>query len=170
MNRDSADGGPPDGGAMPHRHLPLITPLNAFFWRAGAAGILRFMRCQACGHYIHPPLPICPLCRSRAVRDEPVSGNGTVLTFTINRQVWEAGLEAPYVIAIVGLDEQSGLRLTTNIVNCAVREVAIGMRVSVVFEACEDIWLPLFKPTESSEVCTPVDIGDEAGGIGGTLG
>jgi uncharacterized protein len=130
---------------MPHNHLPLITPQNEFFWRAGATGKLRFMRCQACGHYIHPPLPICPRCRSRSVRDEPVSGKGTVLTYTVNRQVWELGLEAPYVIAIIGLDEQSGLRLTTNIVNCAIGNVVIGMRVRVLFELHDDVWLPLFE-------------------------
>jgi uncharacterized OB-fold protein len=132
--------------SMPHNHLPAITPENAFFWRAGESGVLRFMRCQACGHYIHPPLPICPLCKSREVNDEPVSGRGTVLTYTINRQVWERGLESPYVVAIVGVDEQPGLRLTTNIVNCDVDEVYIGMRVRVVFDHCEDVWLPLFEP------------------------
>ncbi len=144
MSPETAGGGAPD--PMPHNHLPLITPLNAFFWRAGSTGRLRFMRCQPCGHYIHPPLPICPSCRSRAVRDEPVSGRGTVLTYTVNRQVWEPGLEAPYVIAIVGLDEQPGLRLTTNIVHCPIGAVMIGLRVRVVFEVHEDVWLPLFEP------------------------
>src|SRR5712672_4740569 len=125
-------------GSMPHRHLPAITAENAFFWRAGKAGLLRFMRCPSCGFYIHPPLPICRVCKSRDVHDEPVSGRGTVLTYTVNRQVWEAGLEAPYVIAIVGIDEQPGLRLTTNIINCTIEEVRIGMRVRVLFEHCED--------------------------------
>jgi len=132
--------------SMPHNHLPEITPENGFFWRAGATGALRFMRCQACGHYVHPPLPICPVCKSREVRDEPVSGRGTVLTYTVNRHVWEKGLEAPYLIAIVGIDEQPGLRLTTNIVNCAIEAVRIGMRVRVLFEPYEDVWLPLFEP------------------------
>ena len=69
-----------------------------------------------------------------------------MLTFTVNRQVWEEGLEAPYVIAIVGIDEQPGLRLTTNVINCAIEKVRIGMRVRVLFEHCEDVWLPLFEP------------------------
>jgi uncharacterized OB-fold protein len=131
---------------MPHRHLPVLTRENTFFWQAGESGALRFIRCQACGHYIHPPLPICPRCKSRVVLDEPVSGKGRVLAYTINRQVWERGLEAPYVVAIVELDEQTGLRLTTNIVNCLLAEVAIDMRVRVLFHRCEDVWLPLFEP------------------------
>jgi uncharacterized protein len=141
-----ASAGSPHLGSMPHRHLPAITVENAFFWRAGEAGVLRFMRCRGCGFYIHPPLPICRVCKSRDVQDEPVSGRGTVLTYTVNRQVWEAGLEAPYVIAIVELVEQRGLRLTTNIVNCQLDEVRIGMPTRVVFEQHDDVWLPLFEP------------------------
>ena len=62
--------------SMPRNHLPALTAENAFFWHAGERGVLRFMRCQACGHYVHPPLPICPVCKSREVRDEAVSGKG----------------------------------------------------------------------------------------------
>jgi uncharacterized OB-fold protein len=65
---------------MPRNHLPALTAENAFFWHAGERGVLRFMRCQGCRHYVHPPLPICPVCKSREVRDEAVSGKGTILT------------------------------------------------------------------------------------------
>ena len=132
--------------AIPRNHLPALTLENAFFWRSGASGTLRFMRCTACGHYVHPPLPICPVCKCREVRAEAVSGKGSVLSYTINRQAWEKGLEAPYVIAIVEMDEQRGLRLTSNIVNCTLDDVVIGMRVRVLFHNCEDVWLPLFEP------------------------
>lgn len=67
-------------------------------------------------------------------------------TFTINRQIWEPGLEAPYIVAVVELVEQEGLRLTTNIVNCSADAVYIGMDVRVLFENHEDVWLPLFEP------------------------
>jgi uncharacterized protein len=144
--RSGVNAGSQHLGSMPHRHLPAITAENAFFWRAGETGVLRFLRCRRCGFYIHPPLPICRVCKSRDVQDEPVSGRGTVLTYTINRQVWEAGLEAPYVIAIVELAEQRGLRLTTNIVNCQLDDVHIGMPVRVIFEQHDDVWLPLFEP------------------------
>jgi hypothetical protein len=152
MNEVTHDLPPLGVNEIPRNHLPQITDDNAFFWRAGAHGQLRFMRCQPCGHYIHPPLPICPRCKSRDVHDEAVSGNATVLTYTINRQVWERGLEQPYVIAIVGLDEQEGLRLTTNIVNCAIDDVVIGLRVRVTFDHREDVWLPLFEPQKSGTV------------------
>ena len=50
------------------------------------------------------------------------------------------------MVAIVELPEQEGLRLTTNLVNCALEDVRIGMPVRVLFEQWEDVWLPLFEP------------------------
>ena len=44
------------------------------------------------------------------------------------------------------LDEQPGLRLTTNVVGCAIEEVSIGMPVRVVFEERDGVWIPLFAP------------------------
>ncbi|WP_313104063.1 OB-fold domain-containing protein, partial [Brevundimonas sp.] len=79
----------------------------------------------------------------------PVSGRGRVLTFTINRQAWTPELADPYVVAIVELEEQEGLRFLTNIVNCPAEAVAIGMPVSVVFERVEDVWIPLFERATS---------------------
>lgn len=144
--------------SVPRRHLPALTSENEFFWRSGADGRLRFMRCQACTFFVHPPLPICPRCQSREVRAEPVSGRATVASFTINRQVWEAGLEEPFVVAIVEIDEQPGLRLTTNIVNCPVDAVHIGMPVRVTFDPREDVWLPLFEPTAPASTTPPFPI------------
>ena len=45
------------------------------------------------------------------------------------------------------IEEQAGLRLTTNLVGCDAEEVAIGMRLKVCFEEREDgIFIPLFQP------------------------
>jgi uncharacterized OB-fold protein len=69
-----------------------------------------------------------------------------VATFTVNHQAWFPGFDPPYVIAIVELAEQAGLRLTTNLVGCPPERVRIGMAVRVRFEAYEDVYLPLFEP------------------------
>lgn len=131
---------------IPRRDLPTLNERNRFFWQSGKDGCLRFTQCKNCEHYIHPSAPICPKCRSRDVAPAAVSGSGEVATFTINRQAWQAGLEHPFVVALVELVEQPGLRLTTNIVNCQVDEVHIGMSVRVLFDHREDVWLPLFEP------------------------
>lgn len=58
----------------------------------------------------------------------------TVFTFTVNRQAFRPDVPVPYVIAVVELQEQRGLRFTTNIVGCAPEAVWIGMPVTVPFE------------------------------------
>lgn len=128
--------------------LPELSVDNKAFWTGGASGQLLVTRCGACGLWLHPPRPVCRRCHSTDVRPEAVSGAGTVVTYTVNRQQWLPDLEVPYALAIVELDEQTGLRLTTRLVDVDVDAVRIGMRVSVVFQHVEDVWLPLFRATE----------------------
>ncbi len=135
----------------PFRVLPAVTPENEHFWLGGADGELRFLRCADCRSWIHPPQPICPICLSRSLTPEAVSGRGTVHTFTVNWQAWFPDLDPPYVIAIVALREQDGLRLTTNIVGCAPEDVTIGLAVQVTFEEYDGVWLPFFTPDLAPE-------------------
>ncbi|MGI4860353.1 MAG: Zn-ribbon domain-containing OB-fold protein [Janthinobacterium lividum] len=128
------------------RPLPQLNDINRFFWTSGADGKLRMQRCQDCRHWIHPAGVNCPLCMSRDVAPEVLSGHGRIEALTLNFQPWIPGVEVPYAIAIVGLDEQRGLNLTTNIVGVPPDAVRIGQRVRVVFEAAEDVHLPLFQP------------------------
>ena len=66
-------------------------------------------------------------------------------SWTVNHQPWD-GDPTPYVVALVELPEQPGLRLTTNIVGCAPEAVHIGLPVRVVFEHRDPVWFPLFEP------------------------
>jgi len=133
--------------APQRRYLPIIEDgAKGEFWRCGAEGELRISRCRTCRHYIHPHRDACPQCRSRDVAPEAVSGKATLETWTINRQKWFRGLDEPFVVGLVTLVEQSGLNLTTNIVNCDFEDLQIGMPVRVVFEHIEDTWLALFEP------------------------
>ena len=133
----------------PSRPLPRVTPENEHFWRGGADGELRLLRCRACHTWLHPPSPLCPDCLSRDLAIESVSGRARVVTYTVNHQPWFPGFDPPYVIAIVELVEQPGLRLTTNVVGCDPERVRIDMPVRVRFEAYDDVHLPLFEPDEA---------------------
>jgi uncharacterized OB-fold protein len=130
----------------PFRVLPKVTKQNEHFWQGGADGRLHLLRCQSCGRYVHPPAPRCPGCLGKEVAPEAVSGSATVATFTLNHQPWVPAPDHPYAIAIVEIDEQKGLRLMTNIVGCPAEDVRIGMRVRVVFEEYDDVFIPLFEP------------------------
>ena len=132
--------------SKPFRVLPQLTAQNEHFWTGGAHGELRLLRCRACRHWIHPPAPICPSCLAREVAVEAASGRAHLATYTVNHQPWIPGFDPPYLIAIVELEEQAGLRLTTNLVGCAPDAVRIGMPVRVVFEQHDDVFIPLFEP------------------------
>jgi uncharacterized OB-fold protein len=128
------------------RPEPVVTERSAAFWTGGAQGELRIARCQHCGWYAHPPLPVCPRCRRMEIRAEPVSGMGTVWSSTVNRYRFNPSIEPPYVVALVELVEQPGLRLLTNVVGCDPDDVRIGMPVHVVFERAGDAFVPVFTP------------------------
>jgi acetyl-CoA acetyltransferase/uncharacterized OB-fold protein len=132
--------------SAPVRPLPQPTLASAEFWTAGSDGVLRIARCADCGAYTHPPLPRCRSCRSDRVTMAPVSGRAVVAGFTVNHQQWLADFPPPYVIAVVALEEDDGVRLTTNIVNCAAADVRIGMAVRVLFEKAADVYVALFEP------------------------
>ena len=130
----------------PFRVLPRVTPETEHFWTGGRDGKLQFLRCDDCGEYVHPPSPVCPRCLSRTLSVAAVSGRAVVATYTINHQPWYPGLDPPYVIAIVEIEEQPSVRLMTNIVGCPPEAVSVGMPVQVTFEEYEDVWLPFFEP------------------------
>ena len=134
----------------PSRVLPQVTPENEHFWRGGANGELRFLRCAACAQFVHPPSPVCPQCLSRELAPAAVSGRATLLTYTVNHHPWIPGFDPPYVIAIVEIEEQRGLRLTTNLVGCDEQSIAIGMPLRARFEDLGDgVFLPLFEPASA---------------------
>jgi uncharacterized OB-fold protein len=137
---------------LPFRILPRITDRNRHFWTGGRDGELRFQRCNQCKYFLHPPTVICPKCLGKDIGIEAVSGRAEVVAYSINYQPWMPGPEIPFVLAIVGCEEQDDLRLTTNIVNCPVDDVTVGMPVHVLFEAHpdEEIWIPLFEPRSSA--------------------
>jgi uncharacterized protein len=127
------------------RLAPPLDDDNREFWTSGATGELRLPYCAACSRWIFPPLLRCPGCFGQAAY-APVSGKGHVFTYTVNHYPFNPEVPLPYVIAIVELVEQEGLRFTTNIVNCPIDSVTIGMPVRVVFEQQGDVFVPLFEP------------------------
>ncbi|HEY5097286.1 MAG TPA: OB-fold domain-containing protein [Acidimicrobiales bacterium] len=138
------------------RPLPELTPATEWFWTSGSDGRLRVQGCTECGTLVHPPVPICPVCRSRAWEPTAVSGRGTIVGYTVNHHRWHPDFDPPYAVAVVALEEDPGVRLTTMIVGAEPTEVAIGQEAEVRFEPHEDVWLPLFTPTGAMTAGDPV--------------
>ncbi len=131
----------------PFRVQPVLDDTNRWFWTSGEDGRLRFLRCQGCGYWLHPPLPRCPRCGGRDLAPEVISGRAELYTYTVNHQSWD-GSDEPYAIALVTFPEldQDELRLTTNVVGCPLDELRIGMPLQVTFEQHDLVFFPVFEP------------------------
>lgn len=125
------------------RILPQRSATNRPYWTGGSSGQLLVERCTACGSWQHPPAGTCGQCGGEAVA-EPVSGRGTVFTFTINHQQYHPDVTPPYVIAVVELVEQADLRIPSNIVDCDPDDIRIGAEVQVRFEQHDEVFVPVF--------------------------
>lgn len=131
------------------RSPPLSIEPSRFtkpFWEACRRGVLQAALCKKCGHLFLPAGPVCPQCWSDDVGAQPLSGYGELASFTVYRQAYHPDFPVPYVIALIALKE--GPRLVSNIVDCAPKDVEVGMRVKVRFEPRGEFVLPLFAPAE----------------------
>ncbi len=125
--------------------LPRPTELSRPHWDGCREGVLRVQRCRACGTHVFIPQPVCSGCFESDLEWVESSGLGTVYSLTRVHRPQTPAFEAPYVVAIVELEE--GWHMLTNIVECPVDEVEVGMLVEVTFrEASEEITLPFFRP------------------------
>src|SRR5579884_1342815 len=142
------------------RPLPLLTDRNRFYWTSGADGRLRIQWCPDCDSLQHPPQPVCRHCRSGRLVIREVSGRGAVQGHTTNHQQWSPSFAVPYSVAVVALEEDARVRITTNIVGCGPDEVTVGLPVRVRFEPADDVWIPVFEPTGEPPVGLPDDAAD----------
>jgi uncharacterized OB-fold protein len=132
------------------RPLPFVNELNAHFWKGGKDGKLHILRCGSCGNWIHPYAARCPKCHSADVAPQPVSGKGTVVGFSINHQQWRPDLRVPYTVALVQLDEQSDIRMYSNLPGTPIEQVRVGLPVEVWFEQHGELFIPEFDAAEEA--------------------
>ena len=100
---------------------------RVFFEKAGS-GELVGIRCQRCGALAIPPREFCPACGERAWQPVPLSGEGTIASYTVIRVAPRHHVsEVPYAIAVVNLRE--GVSLMGRIVDIPLERLAIGLPV-----------------------------------------
>ena len=133
---------------MPYLPLPLPFPYteSEAFWSNCRKHELTLRRCGDCLAYRHPPIPVCPACQSWNWEWVKVSGKGRVEAFTIVTRALFPGMPVPYNVARVALEEQKGLLIYTNIIDCPAEDISVDMPVEVVFEdVSPDFTLFYFK-------------------------
>lgn len=110
---------------------PPATPdeLTAPFWALLSTGVLARPVCDECGLSFFTPQVACPSCRSERWSYVPSTGRGVVYSHTTIHRPPEPVFEAPYVLALVDVDE--GWSLLTRLVGPVPDGSLIGMAVAV---------------------------------------
>ncbi|HEV8625711.1 MAG TPA: Zn-ribbon domain-containing OB-fold protein [Acidimicrobiia bacterium] len=135
------------------RPLPRPTDVSRPHWDGARRGELLVQRCTGCGRPVFLPALACPYCAAGTLEWSRSSGLGVVHTFTVVWRPASPAFEAPYVVAVVELDE--GWHMLTNVVDCEPGEVWIGQPVEVAFRPVSDeITLPVFRPRPRSGATT----------------
>jgi uncharacterized OB-fold protein len=134
--------------------VPIVVEETRGYWEGTLAEELRIQTCNACGNRQVPWGPCCTRCLSQDLSFEKASGRGSVFSFTVVRQAIHPDFsgQVPYVIADIELEE--GPIMTSNVTDCPLEEVRIGMPVELWFDKeLEDAFhtklrLPKFRPTK----------------------
>ncbi|HKF18346.1 MAG TPA: Zn-ribbon domain-containing OB-fold protein [Candidatus Dormibacteraeota bacterium] len=131
--------------------VPKPTPETQPYWDGALAGELRIQRCTPCREFYFYPRPFCPRCLSADVHWVRVSGRARLHSYVINHRAapgFEA--EAPYVIAIVELEE--GPRMMANVVDVEPRpeRLLLDMDLEVAFAPRGNMHIPVFRPASGS--------------------
>jgi uncharacterized OB-fold protein len=128
------------------RPIPEVDAQLAPFFAAAKEGRLVVQRCSQCGAYRFPPRELCSGCLSTASTWVEVAGRGEIFSYNVMHQVYHPAFaaEVPYAVVVVKLAE--GPKMISNLVDCPVDEIRIGMPVEVVFEPLSDtVTLPKFR-------------------------
>lgn len=130
--------------------LPTIDNWNRGFWAAAKEQRLAAQQCSDCGNVFFPPGACCPRCMSQKLSWKPLSGRGTIESWTVFHQLYYKGFaqELPYNVAVIRLDE--GVSLMSNVTGIANEKLRAGMKVEVWFDvATDEIAVPKFRPVAS---------------------
>jgi hypothetical protein len=112
--------------------------------------VLAIARCSRCRTFTVPPDQTCPHCGSTDpdFAFEPVSGRGTVRSWTIVRQSALPGFaaETPFVLVDVELAEQADLRMIGRLLDGPDAPLHAGDRVTAAFEdVAPGVRVPAFR-------------------------
>lgn len=105
-------------------------------------------RCNACGKFRWQPAPLCVFCADAEFTWAPLSGRGSISTWTVvTHAVHPAAIDrVPYVVVEVELEEQAGLRILSNLIEVDLDLIAIDAPVIVDFiEQLAGQKLPVFR-------------------------
>jgi uncharacterized protein len=108
---------------------PELDSTNSEWWHATSRGVLLIQTCNECGNHQHYPRPFCIGCGLSSLSWTEASGLGTIHSWTLIRRAPYEDLKAPYVLALVDLDEN--VRLLTHLVGCGSDQIVCEAQVEL---------------------------------------
>ncbi len=134
----------------PQMPLPAADPDTQAFWQGCRRHQLLIQRCKRCGKLQFPPQLMCPACQSFEKEHVPAKGRGIVFSYTVAHHPVHPAVRdrVPYNIVLVELEE--GVRVVSNLVDCPLDAIRIGMPVELVWEDIADgVSVYKFRPVAS---------------------
>lgn len=110
---------------------PVLFPGDEPFWEAARRGELWAKRCRACDALHYYPRAHCPFCGSEQTEWHPLSGRGTVHSYSIVAR-------SPRPMAPAIIETPEGLKLHSVIVDADVHALRIGDAVTLRFVETQD--------------------------------
>lgn len=101
-------------------------------------------RCTDCGLYIFRPQFACTNCLSTSLEWRESTGNGVINSYSIVRR--PAYPDLPEIYAVVAVEMQEGWYMMSNLIDCDIGDVRIGLRVAVKFVEVGGTTLPFVVP------------------------
>ena len=127
--------------------IPVPDPESIEYWEGCKRHELLIQKCSGCGELRHYPRLSCSHCTSEDYEWLPSSGKGVLYSWIIVHPPTLPAFKekVPYPVILVELEE--GIRMVSNIVDCAIEDLRIDMPLEVTFdEVLEGVMLPKFRP------------------------
>ncbi|MEU9272614.1 OB-fold domain-containing protein [Streptomyces sp. NPDC048251] len=117
------------------------------YWDSLKEHDVRVQKCSGCGAFRYVPKEICGRCHSTEATWSPISGTGTVYTYTVVRRAPTPAYQAevPYALVHVAMDE--GFRMIGSLTVDDPSAVRIGQGVRIAYDDVHPDWTILrFEP------------------------
>jgi uncharacterized OB-fold protein len=91
--------------SAPVRPAPRRGLYEDAFWEHVGRRDLRLQQCADCGRFRYPPGPACPNCLSLQWSWEPISGEGTLLSWVVFHRQYFPEFPVPHTVVAAELSE-----------------------------------------------------------------
>ena len=131
------------------RIRPVENHDTKHYWQGLRDGKLLIQKCDSCQTHRHPPQPMCEKCQSLNWSTIESTSAGRIHSFTVMHYPEIPPFDYPNAIVLVDLDD--GVRITSQLEGVEPEDIKIGSRViAQIKEVQEGLCLPIFTLDTSS--------------------